>query len=640
MKVKIIKSPVAKSGASITPLSGDTMQFNGNSHSDGGIPISYGGKQVEVEGGETGYKADDGSLNIMGNMTNPLTNRKFKEDSKRIAEKERRIDKLVGYSTDLINKADPTDKWDNLKFNAGKVMLTGGLQKKKELSDNKEWLATLQKVMLQHADEMGVDAQDFSKGKLTKAKNGARIAQSGYTLPSDSPLGNANIDKSFREAFIKMMAEAPDFVQKGVSVGSGWRDMAEQKRLYASGLEKYGAKGVKTRVATPGGSAHQYGLASDLQFSDPKAKEWIYANANKYGMSFPLPKDDPNHMIYSAGMKGGTWKGKSSILNYGPEDQSTYTPSTEDLVKFPNMKFNPNTIQYPKVGEQRVAPKDYDLGLSPTTPYNKPSNATKFGLNQILPELYTAATNKVEPVNLQRYDPQLYQPYNVSFQDRLNQNESSFNALTKANAHNPAAQSVLAGQKYEADNQVLAEQFRTNQGIEQDIVNKNVSLLNDAQARNLSLADTQYVRQAQTKSKVKEQNAVVLDSISEKLREHQLENRTLQIYENLYPNYSFDEKNNMKRTYSGPNGDEWINWGEVAGNPGNDNTATVKKYDPNGNLQYTKLSQTSAMKYQLDQSTLMKNSLDIFKQKRDLYAQPIQRQSKYKPKKSLIGLNY
>src|SRR5258705_11826850 len=118
------------------------------------------------------------------------------------------------------------------------------------------------------------------------------------------------------------------------------------------------------------------------------------------------------------------------------------------------MKVKHNSIQYPQVGDQKVTLGNYDLSLTPPTDYSKPSNTTKFGINQILPELYTAATNKAEPVNLQRYDPQLYQPYNVSFQDRLNQSQANFNALLKANSYNPAAQSVLAGQKYEADNQV------------------------------------------------------------------------------------------------------------------------------------------------------------------------------------------
>lgn len=607
----------ADGGASLTPLTDNVAQFNGKSHEEGGIPISYGGKQVEVEGGETAYKSPmDDSLHIMGNMINPLSGKKFKQDSKQLAEKEKKVDKLIKVGNSLVHEKDPGDRWEQLAFNSGDVMLKGGLRKKQELQQNKEWLATLQKTMLEHANELGVDPQEFSKGTLTKARGGYYIkkGQAGYTLDPNSPLNDTHIDKGFRDAFIQMMSNAPDYVQKGVKIGSGYRTNEEQQQLYTQGLQKYGPQGIRTRVAQPGRSPHEFGLAGDFQFLDPRARQWVHSNSNKYGIDFPLKKDDPNHGVFVKNLQGNRWTGPQSMTNYGPEDITTYPP-TEVSKNF--LKFDPTSIKYPEAPTQRGAsPTSYDLNIQEPKDYIKPTNASKFNINQILPELYTAATNKAEPVWLQQFHPQLFQPYKVSFQDRLNENQASFNALLRANVHNPAAQSALAAQKYEADNRALADEFRTNQGIEQDIVNKNISLLNDAQIKNLQLADTQYVRQAQTRAKVKEQNQVVLDSIAEKLRQHELENKTLKVYENLYPNYSFDE--NMRLKYTGPTGGEWIN--EMGGTGGNEgNYQKVTKYNPDGSVGYMRTTEKSPVQKMIEQQRSQNLAYDTIAKRQKVF---------------------
>lgn len=638
----------AESGASLTPLAKNVVQFNGASHEDGGIPMSYGQNKVEVEGGETAYKSPvDNSLHIMGNMQNPLTGRKFKEDSKRLAEKERKNEKLIDYSTDLVNKNDPSDKWKNLSFNAGKVMMEGGIRKRAELAENKEWLATIQKAMLDTANELGADPQSYSKGKLTKA-------QAGATVPWEYRGTNTqNLDKNIL-GFVDLLSK------KGYTGYSGPQSGFSQRNTKSGRLSRHAMnQALDMFVSQPdayqkvlkdpelAGYLINNGLTMINEY-DPKVAEKTGATAGHLhigydkgtGVSDQFRTDAAS--IYKSTNPTWSWgktdgPGRKGLVGIPKGD--IYDIPKNDLT-LPNMKFDPNSIRYPQTTKDGITPKDYPLTVAPETPYAKPSNAKPLSFDQVLPELYTAATNKPEPVWLQQYRPQLFQPYKVSFQDRLNQNQANFNALLKANVHNPAAQSILAGQLYEANNQVLGEEFRTNQGIEADVTNKNIALLNDAQSRNLGLADTQYVRQAQTKAKVKEQNQVILDSISSKLAQNRLENRTLQVLENMYPNYAFDEKNNMKATYYGPSADEWISWGNNDGtNAGGGNTAVVKKYGPDGNLQYTRTNTSSPIKYQLDQSSLMKKSLDLFKEKRGLYAPSIQRQAKYKQSYPLIGVN-
>ena len=51
-----------KNGGKVKPLASNAIEFVGPSHEDGGIPISYNGQKVEVEGGEPAFKSLDGRI--------------------------------------------------------------------------------------------------------------------------------------------------------------------------------------------------------------------------------------------------------------------------------------------------------------------------------------------------------------------------------------------------------------------------------------------------------------------------------------------------------------------------------------------------------------------------------------------------
>lgn len=646
-------------GNQYTPISNDTVVLGGKSHSKGGTDISWMGKGVEAEAGETVTLGNNGTATVMGNMISPLSGRKFKEDSKRIAEKERKAKLLTEEGTDLLSKNSPYDKWGSLAFNAGMIMSKGGAMKQQELKQSKDHLITLQQAMLDRSDELGVDPQEFSKGKLT-AKNGltmgSETAQAGkkiylenlenydsnwqqkmdslnrvkmyrnlensimskylrkenyqtpinvqplkqniqthtnssivspniinekivknqtsvnqsvtpFTLPSDHPLNDPNISADFRNAYIKMMSEAPDFVRNNVDIKggfAGYRTKEMQETLYNQGLQKYGKDKISGRVAVPGYSSHEFGLAGDFSFSDPNAEKWVRENSKKYGIVFRLP-NDRNHGEYTP---NGVWnKSMANSLRKNP------IVSPEQIDE--NVKITPMDLtQYklPENWEQTVSPQRVQgdniplPSLTPLSEINAPTNAKGLDFKQILPELYTAATNKQEPVWMQKYAPQLFQPFQMSFQDRLNENQATFNSLKKAAAYNPAALSTLAGQKYSSDSSVLADEFRTNQQISNEVTNKNIALLNDAQNENLKLADTQYVRQAQAKSNTKATNRAVLSSIADKLHLNEFEQQTQKVYENLYPYYRFDPKTG-KAKYYGPSAGEAVTDIDESGNP-------------------------------------------------------------------------
>lgn len=611
-KVLILKAggKMKKAKNGITMLDEDTMQFNGPSHDNGGIPLTYGGMTAEVEGGETGYKADDGSLVVMGNMTNPLTGRKFKQDSKVLAQKEVKMNTLLDKGTFLVNNTTPGNQWANLKFNAGRIMMEGAARKKDELSTSKEHMATIQQAMLDHANEMGADPQAFSKGtyraggKIGTYQNGGQWDYRGTNT--------SGIDSKI----------------------SGFINLLQKKGLTGySGPES----GISQRNTKSGhASRHQTGEALDAFLSQPDAYQKVLKDPDlsKYLIDNGLTAI--NEYDPKVAAKTGATAGHLHIgYDKGTPTSDQFRSDAASMYKSSNPNWGWGTVRNPKgkllkgaqAGDQQTFP--YDAGrvgdpsvsfvpvdqpkkpgipngpdLPPITPpkeYPNRSNASPLAFNQILPELYTAATNRVEPVWAQRYQPQLFEPYQVSFQDRRNLNSQTFRAASQRLSDNPEALSTLSAQKYEADNQVNADEFRTNQSISNDITNKNVALLNDAQLKNLSLADTQAVRQSQARSNTKAVNVGVLNSISSKVAQHELENRTLQVYENLYPHYRYDERNNFQTQFQGAPGQDYINW---QGNPslggsgsggGNIDTRTRTEYNRTGQLTKTTKIQPSEL---------------------------------------------
>ena len=74
------------------PDGGETIEFTGPSHAEGGMPVAYGRNPVEVEGGEPAVKLQSGGtdedLVVFGDLTIPGTKQTFKKKVKDISEEE------------------------------------------------------------------------------------------------------------------------------------------------------------------------------------------------------------------------------------------------------------------------------------------------------------------------------------------------------------------------------------------------------------------------------------------------------------------------------------------------------------------------------------------------------------------------
>jgi hypothetical protein len=174
-------------------------------------------------------------------------------------------------------------------------------------------------------------------------------------------------------------------------------------------------------------------------------------------------------------------------------------------------------------------------------PYVRPTDAEVLDPRQLSGEMLALATNQVEPVQAQTFQPQLNVPYDISLQDIINKNQADYRAAQRMIGYNPAALAALNAQKYQANQQVLGEQFRMNQAMRDKVYSENRGILRESNLQNLSILDQQYGRQQQALSNTKATAQAALNSISSKYLQNQAENRTLQTYENMY-NYRFDPR--------------------------------------------------------------------------------------------------
>jgi hypothetical protein len=178
------------------------------------------------------------------------------------------------------------------------------------------------------------------------------------------------------------------------------------------------------------------------------------------------------------------------------------------------------------------------MALSNIAPFLRPR--TKLGLDpeELYPEYFAIATNQLEPVQAQTFQPMLDTPMDISLNDQLNAIDSQSRAAIRAAGSNPAAQAMIMSQSLEAKNKVLGEQTRINAANKMQTYDKNRALLNEAQLKNLQILDKQYERQSEAKSKTRAQTLEALKSIAAKTAQNKLENQTLNTYENMY-NYRF-----------------------------------------------------------------------------------------------------
>lgn len=492
------------------PDSGETIMFRGQSHdeSDGqgrtGIGIKFGESPVEVERGEPAVKLKDGgtgeeNLVVYGNMKIPsygitelndpkAKGKKFKTYVTDLSKSEAKQNKIIDKNIDLVNDIDGDNPFDMLKLASAKAMITGADMKLKDISMKKQIAAGVQNAILDTAEEMGVESDALSKGKLKPIKNsdmakfGAKMetAQFGVNQPL-TPIPPVNTYYRIDPRNTPFALSTDPSVKEKMKQSAG----ATKPATKPSSAKKKPAAPSKPQRMT-------------LEPIDSVPIRNIPAINRSSLVDIPVPSFTPPVLP--------TIKKKQSLLDQGIE-------------------------AYDKL-----------------YPYIKPGIRNPLDPGQFAGEMFALSSNELEPVQAQMYQPMLEQVSAISLQDQLNEIQSQTSAAMRMAGSNPAAQAMIAAQASAAKNKVLGEQFRMNQAMSDEVRRRNIATLNDATLKNLAILDQQYTRQETAKSKTKAQAHEALSSIAEKIGKNKSETFAANVMANMYPNYTFGPNGRIYNT--------------------------------------------------------------------------------------------
>jgi len=519
------------------PGTGETVMFRGNSHEEGdgkgrtGIGVKYGGDDgeyypymeygrdgvedvtdVEVERGEPAIELPDGetgenSMVVFGNLKVPKEfipqagGKKFKNYVKGLSEKEGKLSKSLDKDVESLDSLEIYTPFDKLKMDALQANLIGKNMKLKNIADKKTEAASVQSALNDTAKEYGLDADALAKGKV-------------------------KIDKKAQKEMARFGKEIFKAQDGDVLPTLKREDYEYLKGLYNE-AKKYEGKGKSDKVLKFQKEYHR--LAPDF--------------ARKVIGSEPLTTYGKKEKLTTSDLESNEdlLFGKRTKQYMAELDKSQRPPAEKITIPGPKMP-EPKFKQLPKVEEKPIPQKakfPWEDLLNQVTPFLRPTDVD-YNVD-LSPEMMALSMNQLEPVPAQLYQPQLLTPYDVSYQDQLNEVTAQSRAAERMAGQDPAAAAAIMAQASRAKSSILGEQFRQNQAQRMGVYNQNIGTLNDAKLKNLAILDEQAKRQAMARSNTKAQAQTAANSISDKIAKNRLENKTLQTYENLY-NYRFDDQ--------------------------------------------------------------------------------------------------
>ena len=527
------------------PGDGTSGMITGKSHAKGGVGLQYGNNPknvVEAEGQEPVIQIPDkmenggnvDSVAIMGNLPIPksFTNAvesttgekikggKFKTFIKNVGEMENKQNKAIKRNVDNSEKYSPLNSLDRISLNTIKLNIDKVHTPKLEaLQDAKEGAALLQESINATAAERGLDATALAKGEVKKAKYGKKMkAQDGTSMGSAKAFKNVSRDAS--GLFGGVDADAVAETQ----ASNLWYDFSDFDPTNSADVldfqKAYNARTTGRKVKEDG----KFG---------PQTQSLFLAPVQSQGVISPDPLE-----IEAEGI--------SPLPQYTPVDTPEKKGGGFPWLDIANMAM----------------------------PLLRNTDAEPFNNRQLYPELWALSNNALEPVEAQKFTPNLRSPYRISRQaDRNNIVSGTRRAERMAQfANNPGALAALKAEEYNALQNVNQNEFIANQQFADQIYRENMAKLDDAELKNLAILDTQYERQAQARANTKATNFEAIKSISDKIAKHSLENKTLRVWENMY-DYRYDSQG--RAWYQGPLAD-FNDWEPISAT---DATTDTKEWD-------------------------------------------------------------
>jgi len=557
------------------PGSGETVLFRGQSHneSDGegntGIGITYGENPVEVERGEpmfemgaggeidpaTGEAENTGV--VFGNMqvdkkvasqlndpdlmeiANKYHGKKFKNIGIELSKQEAKQNKIINKNSDLIDSFKVETSLDKVKLAGLQAMLEGADAKLRNIANTKITLANYQNSINDAKEELSdVIGQNLSAEDLAR----------GYTKLDKDPVTK---DAKWGGNIVKRAqtgAKVKAFKSEREAANAGYFKGADGK--YHRTIKKFSTEDKETKSAdaldhVPTGQKYNPKTGLHGKVTPEKFVEAKTANAWYPGWSTFNPKVKADVLAYQKAFNArakangstahidedGAFGEQTVTARIAESKKTTPTQSEEESTAVVNEPTTPATpaqkTKFPWLPLANQALR-----------YFMPTDQEDLDYQQLYPEMYAMASNQLEPVPAQSYQPELIVPYDISLQAQRNAVISGQRALEKQLGYNPAAQANAAPAGYNAINEINEKEFIANQGLKNQVYNANVNTMNDAKKINLGIFADQWAKQSQARSNTKATTQAALNSISDKYAKHKLENRKLSIYENMY-NYRF-----------------------------------------------------------------------------------------------------
>jgi len=536
---------------------GESVQFKGNSHSkrdpktgETGIGVAYGENavnsnqpSVEVEN-EPAQKLRDGggdeNLVVFGDMYMPGTNKKFKNYVSNVLNpKEAKINKRQEKVANLGLESDDT-LFGQLERNTADTVLKGSDMKLKRIANEKLELADLQNAMNETFDQYGIDANEFlKKGKMVKDPmriENSQMAKYGNNVPKaqngppdklktnelpDEPKVFDSVEEAEKAGF--SYNEEKDRWEKETSKGT------ESAELSIEALEEVRKDQSENK------ETGLFGNVTIEQFEESKkANPW-----------FDWENFDPNN--------------EADVIRYQNEFNKRAEEAGDPTRLQTDGKFGEQTASAIFSQAQEATSPEYEVAtvtepeelleenvVQPQIPmlnFQRPIDDESLDANQLLGEYYAMATNQVQPVQAQGFQPRLRTPYDISLQAQKNQVISQQRALMRNPIlqNNPAAAAMVSAQSSDQLQKINENEFIANQQMKDAVYSGNLEAINQAKLTNLGIFDKQADRQAQAAANTRTQGIDILSSISNKYAQNKRDNAMRKVYANMYPTFRFND---------------------------------------------------------------------------------------------------
>jgi hypothetical protein len=577
------------------PGSGETVVFRGQSHNESdregntGIGITYGESPVEVERGEPMFEMEaGGEINpetgkpentgvVFGNMpidkkvagqfndpdlmeiANKYHGKKFKNVGIELAKQEAKQNKIIDKNTKIINSFKVEDSLDKAKFYGLEKMIEGADAKLRNIANTKIILANYQNAINDAKEELSdvigenLSAEDLARGYAKLDKDPVTMdAKWGGNIAKKAKAGITTTDppKTFKT---EREANLAGYKWTGKYLSDG------KTKEYTRTIKKYSTKTDSSKAATAMDNIPKQSVDKRTGFAGGVTKEKFEQFKKRFPDYPGIDKLDPKDPISLHDFK--TWanakaKAMGSTARIMDDPKTEKNPQGLPIFgdQFVSFNLDESKKTTPAETEEVLTATVAEPGETPMPeekakfpwqaignailPYFRPTDQEGLDMAQLYPEMFAMATNQVEPVPAQSYQPELIVPYDISLQAQRNAVIAGQRALEKQLGYNPAAQANVAPAAYNAINEINEKEFIANQGLKNQVYTGNVNTMNEAKKINLGIFADQWAKQSLALSNTKATTQAALNSIADKYAKNKLENRKLSIYENMY-NYRF-----------------------------------------------------------------------------------------------------